>query len=60
LLLASGGELATVLIGAALQKDATDDIADTLQKHVHDRHPGTELLTYYTGHRGDALLIGVE
>ncbi|WP_197504591.1 DAK2 domain-containing protein [Mycobacterium sp. 852002-51163_SCH5372311] len=60
LLLASGGELATVLIGDAIQEDATDDIADALQKHVHDKHPGTELLTYRTGHRGDALLIGVE
>jgi len=27
---------------------------------VHDNHPGTELLIYHTGHRGDALLIGVE
>jgi hypothetical protein len=27
---------------------------------VHDRHPGSELMTYRTGHRGDALLIGVE
>jgi uncharacterized protein len=27
---------------------------------VHDRHPGTELVNYRTGHRGDALLIGVE
>ena len=31
-----------------------------LQEHVHDHHPGTELVTYHTGHRGDALLIGVE
>ena len=29
-------------------------------EHVHDHHPGTELVTYHTGHRGDALLIGVE
>jgi hypothetical protein len=27
---------------------------------VHDRHPGSELAIYRTGHRGDALLIGVE
>jgi uncharacterized protein len=27
---------------------------------VHRYHPGTELVTYQTGHRGDALLIGVE
>jgi hypothetical protein len=61
LLLASGGELATVLVGAGIETEgAADDITDVLQKHVHDRHPGTELLTYRTGHRGDALLIGVE
>jgi hypothetical protein len=60
LLLASGGELVTVLVGTDLAEDAVDDVADCLQKHVHDRHPGTELMTYRTGHRGDALLIGVE
>jgi hypothetical protein len=27
---------------------------------VHRYHRGTELVTYQTGHRGDALLIGVE
>ncbi|HTQ18206.1 DAK2 domain-containing protein [Mycobacterium sp.] len=59
LLLASGGELATVLVGAAIEEDATD-VTDILQKHVHDNHPGTELVAYRTGHRGDALLIGVE
>lgn len=61
LLLASGGDLVTVLVGAAIESD--DDVAavgDTLQKHMHDHHPGTELVTYRTGHRGDALLIGVE
>jgi uncharacterized protein len=61
LLLASGGELATVLIGDAIEAtDGAAALADALQKHVHDNHPGTELLTYRTGHRGDALLIGVE
>jgi uncharacterized protein len=61
LLLASGGELATVLIGEAIEAtDGAAALADALQKHVHDNHPGTELLTYRTGHRGDALLIGVE
>lgn len=56
LLLAAGGELVTVLTGAAV--DAA--VGDALQQHVHDDHPGTELVTYRTGHRGDALLIGVE
>jgi uncharacterized protein len=66
LLLASGGELVTVLLGAGVEADDPDrdaaagDIRDLLQRHVHDHHPGTELETYRTGHRGDALLIGVE
>lgn len=56
LLLAAGGELVTVLTGV----DVDPAAADALQRHVHDTHPGTELMTYRTGHRGDVLLIGVE
>ena len=56
LLLGSGGELVTVLLGA--RADAA--VADTLAEHVHRRHPGAEFSAYRTGHRGDALLIGVE
>jgi uncharacterized protein len=61
LLLASGGDLVTVLIGAGIDNevDATA-VGEILQGHVHDNHPGTELITYRTGHRGDVLLIGVE
>ncbi|MCV6970964.1 DAK2 domain-containing protein [Mycobacterium bohemicum] len=58
LLLASGGDLVTVLVGAgSVGEDALNGI---LERHMHDHHPGTELVTYRTGHRGDALLIGVE
>ncbi|WP_375485503.1 DAK2 domain-containing protein [uncultured Mycobacterium sp.] len=57
LLLAAGGELVTVLLGADADADAVES---TLESHVHDHHPGTELVSYRTGHRGDALLIGVE
>jgi DAK2 domain fusion protein YloV len=60
LLLASGGDLVTVLVGATIEKDDEDATVTGLQDHVHDHHPGTELVTYRTGHRGDALLIGVE
>ena len=65
LLLAAGGELVTVLVGAGIEADDPDidafgDISDILERHVHDHHPGTELETYRTRHRGDALLIGVE
>ena len=56
LLLVAGGELVTVLIG-----DGVDPgIAEALAEHVHRHHPGIELTAYPTGHRGDALLIGVE
>lgn len=56
LLLAAGGELVTVLTGSGVD----DRVAAALQQHVHRRHLGAELVTYHTGHRGDALLIGVE
>lgn len=56
LLLLSGGELVTVLTG-----DGVDEaVGDALRDHVHRRQLGAELVTYRTGHRGDALLIGVE
>jgi uncharacterized protein len=57
LLLGAGGELITVLVGGGIDADAVES---ALQAHVHDRHLGTELAIYRTGHRGDALLIGVE
>jgi hypothetical protein len=56
LLLAAGGELVTVLTGAGVD----DSVGEALQRHVHSEHLGAELVTYHTGHRGDALLIGVE
>ena len=61
LLLASGGDLVTVLVGAGIETEAdATAVGDILREHVHDHHPGTELVIYRTGHRGDALLIGVE
>lgn len=59
LLLGSGGELVTVLLGAAADPRG-DKVADVLAAHVRRRHPGTEFSSYRTGHRGDVLLIGVE
>jgi uncharacterized protein len=56
LLLTSGGELVTVLTGAGVDPA----VGEALQAHVHREHLGAELVTYHTGHRGDALLIGVE
>ncbi|EUA90479.1 dihydroxyacetone kinase family protein [Mycobacterium ulcerans str. Harvey] len=61
LLLAPGGNLVTVLIGAGIDDDERiARLVESLEKHMHDHHPGTELVIYRTGHRGDALLIGVE
>jgi fatty acid kinase len=57
LLLSAGGELITVLVGGGIDADAVES---ALRAHVHDSHPGSELAIYRTGHRGDALLIGVE
>lgn len=56
LLLGAGGELVTVLLGAG----AEPSIADDLTGHVRRHHPGADVVSYRTGHRGDALLIGVE
>ncbi|WP_102142949.1 DAK2 domain-containing protein [Mycobacterium hubeiense] len=56
LLLVAGGELVTVLTGAGVD----GSVGDALQEHVHRQHLGAELVTYHTGHDGDALLIGVE
>lgn len=56
LLLAAGGELVTVLTGEGVGPDVAAALAD----HVHRKHPGTEMVTFHTGHRADALLIGVE
>ena len=57
LLLGAGGELITVLVGQGIDADSVES---ALRAHVHDRHPGSELAIYRTGHRGAALLIGVE
>ncbi|HTX96128.1 MAG TPA: DAK2 domain-containing protein [Mycobacterium sp.] len=59
LLLASGGDLVTVLLGAGIDTAAAA-VGDVLEEHIHDHHPGTDLVTYRTGHRGNALLLGVE
>ncbi len=56
LLLAAGGELVTVLTGDGVGPEIGAALAD----HVHHHHPGTETVTFHTGHRVDALLIGVE
>ncbi|HEX5143885.1 MAG TPA: DAK2 domain-containing protein, partial [Mycobacterium sp.] len=59
LMLGVGGELVTVLLGAALGEDA-DNVGLALKDHVRQHHLGTELVAYHTGHRGDAVLVGLE
>ncbi|MDR3656786.1 MAG: DAK2 domain-containing protein [Mycobacterium sp.] len=56
LLLSSGGELVTVLTGQGVGAE----VGAALAEHVRQEHLAAELVTYHTGHRGDALLIGVE
>lgn len=56
LLLAAGGELVTVLTGDGVGQDITE----ALTAHVHRSHPGTDMVAFHTGHRVDALIIGVE
>ena len=56
LLLAAGGELVTLLTGAGIELAVGEALVD----HVHRHHRGAEIVTFHTGHRGDALLIGVE
>ena len=56
LLLAAGGELVTLLMGRGVDPGVGEALVD----HVHRHHLGTEMVTFHTGHRGDALLIGVE
>ncbi|WP_236984271.1 MULTISPECIES: DAK2 domain-containing protein [Mycobacterium] len=60
LLMASGGDLITVLVGTGLGDQQAAVIEEVLERHMHDHHPGSELVVYRTGHRGDVLLIGVE
>lgn len=60
LLLSSGGELVTVLLGEAVGEAGGVALVGSLAEHVRRRHPGTEFTHYATGHRGDVLLIGVE
>jgi len=60
LLLSSGGELITLLIGQGAGEVVGEAVARALDDHVRLHHPGTEFTSYRTGHRGDVLLIGVE
>lgn len=55
-MLAAGGELVTLVLGA----DAPADLADRVQSHVHAHHLAVDTVLYSGGHTATPLLIGVE
>lgn len=56
LLLASGGELVTVLLGASAPAGMTEAVTD----HMARAHPEVELTIYSGGHTESVLSLGVE
>ncbi len=55
-MLASGGELVTVLVGRA----APDGVERVLEDHLRVAHPEVELAAYRGGQRDALLVVGVE
>ncbi|WP_433602043.1 DAK2 domain-containing protein [Nocardia sp. CA-135953] len=55
-MLAFGGELVTLLMGAA----APDELADELATHIANGFPGVEVSVYSGGQQADLVQIGVE
>ncbi|MEU2173455.1 DAK2 domain-containing protein [Nocardia sp. NPDC019219] len=55
-LLAFGGELVTLLVGAA----APEGLGDELARYVEQNFPGVEVIVYSGGQHGDSVQIGVE
>ncbi|OZD09191.1 glycerol kinase [Rhodococcus sp. 06-235-1A] len=55
-LLATGGELVTVLVGA----QASEDFGAQLAEYVTGAHPGVDVVVYSGGQPGDLVQFGVE
>ncbi|MCZ4125671.1 DAK2 domain-containing protein [Streptomyces sp. H39-S7] len=55
-MLAAGGELVTLVLGAT----APPDLADRIQAHVQAGHIAVDTVVYQGGHQTGPLLIGVE
>lgn len=55
-MLASGGELVTLVLG----EDVSDSVADVLEEHVREGHLAVDTVVYRGGHQHAPLLIGVE
>ncbi|MGL6235124.1 MAG: DAK2 domain-containing protein [Segniliparus sp.] len=56
LMLASGGELVTVLVGQL----GDGSVADGMAEHMHKRHPGIELVVLDGGQPDEIAQVGVE
>lgn len=56
LMLATGGELVTVLVGA----DVDPGVVEALDAHLRRNFAGVELATYDTGQSDDLIQIGIE
>ncbi|MEV0946232.1 DAK2 domain-containing protein [Rhodococcus sp. NPDC049939] len=56
LVLGTGGELVTLLMGSEAPEGLDTDLAD----HISRRHPGVEVIVYQGGQPGDLLQLGVE
>lgn len=55
-MLASGGELVTVLLG----EDAPAALPERLDAHLRSAHPAVDLVAYQGGQRDTVVLLGVE
>jgi len=56
LMLATGGELVTVLAGTDVDEEALEAVGEQMRRN----YPGIELAVYRTGQRSDLLQVGVE
>ncbi|MEU8873354.1 DAK2 domain-containing protein [Streptomyces javensis] len=55
-MLASGGEMVTLVLGA----DLPDEVAERLERHVRDGHFAVDTVVYHGGQPTAPLIIGIE
>ncbi|MEU9795331.1 DAK2 domain-containing protein [Streptomyces sparsogenes] len=55
-MLAAGGELVTLVLGA----DVPGDVAERLERHVREGHFAVDTVVYHGGQPGVPLMIGIE
>ena len=56
LMLATGGELVTVLAGSAVDENALNAVTEQMRRS----YPGVELAVYETGQHDDLMQVGIE